>query len=639
MSARRSFFVPGAFTLLLVALALTAADSATPELFTALRSSDTAAVKRLLDGGADANGVDADGTPALMNAVLFSGADSVKLLLDHKANPNARNKIGATALMWAVPDLAKVRLLVDAGAEVDARATNTQRTALLIASSYPRSVPVLQYLLDHGADIHAKDRVGVHALGRATLSADVDVVKFLVEHGVDPNEPGYGTNVRYARQYRPSLEYLLSKGAKAEPNAIANAPHWQDPSLVAQWIERGADVNFAEGNYKRTALMIAASSEQSTAAMLQMLLEKGADPNAEDSDGERPLDWAIYRNDKEKIAVLEKFGAKRGHGPRQKTYPPAAEGGIKDPRVSVEKAVNLLLPTAPAAFEKRGCISCHSQSIVAVAAAEARAKGIAVNEKAVAVNLQQMEIANKRFGELGMQGDQPGGNIIAMGYAMMGIGAEKHPADTIVAQMVHLALALQLPDGTWTPNGVSRPPIEDTLVTAVTMGIRTLTAIPVLGYKAETAVALERSRKWLEAAKVRSAEDRAMKLMGLVWTNAPKAEIDAEIRTILSSQRDGGGWAQRDDMQPDAYATGILLYAMHVAGVPVTSDAYRKGVAYLQSNQYQDGSWFVRTRSYPTQIYFESGYPFGNNQFVSAAAASWSSLAITATLPDRLAQR
>jgi hypothetical protein len=87
-------------------------------------------------------------------------------------------------------------------------------------------------------------------------------------------------------------------------------------------------------------------------------------------------------------------------------------------------------------------------------------------------------------------------------------------------------------------------------------------------------------------------------------------------------------------MQPDAYATGISLYALHVAGVPATDDAYGKGVRYLMQNQYQDGSWLVRTRSFPTQPYFETGYPFGNNQFLSAGAASWSALAIAHTLPD-----
>ena len=147
-------------------------------LFQALQKSDATALKRLLDRGADPNVRDVDGTPALMAAVLYAGADCVKILLDRGADPNAAGNTGATALMWAVPDLAKSRLLIAAGADVNARSKNTRRTPLLVAASYPGSVAVLQLLLDHGADIHAKDRLGVHALGRATLSADVDVAAF-----------------------------------------------------------------------------------------------------------------------------------------------------------------------------------------------------------------------------------------------------------------------------------------------------------------------------------------------------------------------------------------------------------------------------------------------------------------------------
>ncbi len=628
---------------LMFAFALNAAETPTADqLFQALQKSDAASVRRLLERGADPN-ARAGGTPALMAAVLYAGADCVKLLLDRGADPNATNTAGATALMWAVPDLAKSRLLIASGADVNARSKNTQRTPFLVAASYPGSVPVLQLLLDHGADLHAKDRIGVHALGRATLSADVEVVRFLVEHGCDPNEPGYGSTVRYARQYLPSLEYLLSKGAKVEKDALSQSAHWQNPQLLAQWIDRGADVNAATGPYHRTALMTAAASEQAGAATVRLLLEKGANPNAEDIDGERPLDWAIYRNDRDKIAELERFGAMRGHGPRQKTFPPPAAGGIADPRVSVGRAVNLLLPAAPVAYQKRGCITCHSQALVAMAAAEARQRGVAIDEEMEQTNLQQIEASYKIFGELAMQGDQPGGNIITIGYVMMALAAERHPLDTITAQMIHAAAALQLPDGTWTPNGVSRPPMEDTLVTATAMGIRSLTAIPAAGYRAEVEEKLRRARQWLLNVNARSAEDRAMKLMGLVWSKAPRSDIDAEVRAILAAQRnapqDQGGWAQRDDMQADAYATGISLYALHLAGVPVTGDAYLNGVRYLMRNQYQDGSWLVRTRSYPTQPYFESGYPFGNNQFLSAGAASWSALAIAYTLPNPQAVR
>jgi ankyrin repeat protein len=618
---------------LLFALRLFAAETPEP-LFQAIQKADAPAVKRLLNRGADANARDAEGTPALMDAVLYADASCVKRLLDRGANPNATDKAGVTALMWAVPDVAKVKLLVASGADVNAVSKNLGRTPLLIAASYPGSVAALQLLLDHGANIHAKDGRGMHALGRAALSADVEVVRFLVEHGSDPNEPGYGPGVRYARHYRPTLEYLLSKGANVEKDALAMTAHWQDQKLIEAWIERGADVNARAAPYNRTALMTATASEQSGASLVKLLLEKGADPNAEDIDGERPLDWAIYRADRDKIAVLEQFGAARGHGPRQKTYPNAEAGGIADARISVERAVNLLLPAAPVGYQKRTCISCHSQALVAMAAAEARKKGIAINEEIEQTNLKQIEANYKNVADLAMQGDQPGGNIITIGYVIMALRAEQHPFDKIVAELTHAAAALQLPDGYWTPNGVSRPPMEDSLVTATAMGARTLTQYPLPGGNHQLDEKIRRAQHWLLAVDARSTEDRAMKLMGLVWTKAPQSTVEAAVRQVLGQERASGGWPQRDGMEPDAYATGISLYALHTAGVPAIDDAYLKGVRFLQQSQYQDGSWLVKTRSYPTQPYFETGYPFGNNQFISAGAASWSALAIAYTLPN-----
>jgi hypothetical protein len=459
------------------------------------------------------------------------------------------------------------------------------------------------------------------------------VVRFLVEHGCDPNESGYGSNVRYARHYLPTLDYLSSKGANVEKDALAMTALWQDPKLIEAWIEGGADVNARAAPYNRTALMTATASEQSGAALVKLLLEKGADPNAEDIEGERPLDWAISRGDRDKIAVLEKFGATRGHGPRQKTYPNPEAGGIQDPRISVQRAVNLLLPSAPVGYQKRTCISCHSQALVAMAAAEARKKGIAINEEMARTNLKQIEASYRSVADLAMQSDQPGGNIITIGYVMMALAAEQYPFDKITTELTHAAAALQLPDGSWTPNGVSRPPMEDTLVTATAMGARALTMYPV-GRRHQVDEKVERAQHWLLAVDARSAEDHAMKLMGLVWTKAPQSEVQAAVRQVLGQQGPGGGWLQRDGMAPDAYATGISLYALHTAGISPTDGAYLKGVQFLQQNQYQDGSWLVKTRSYPTQPYFETGYPFGNNQFISAGAASWSALAIAYTLPD-----
>ena len=164
--------------------------------------------------------------------------------------------------------------------------------------------------------------------------------------------------------------------------------------------------------------------------------------------------------------------------------------------------------------------------------------------------------------------------------------------------------------------------------------VRALTLYPLAVGKAQVEEKLRRAQRWLLAVDVRSAEDRAMRLMGLAWTKAPRPEVEKAVKGVLDQQQAGGGWRQRDEFEPDAYATGISLYALRAAGVPVTSEAYMRGIKFLQQSQYQDGAWLVKTRSYPTQPYFESGYPFGNNQFISAAGASWATLAIAETLPD-----
>jgi squalene cyclase len=81
-------------------------------------------------------------------------------------------------------------------------------------------------------------------------------------------------------------------------------------------------------------------------------------------------------------------------------------------------------------------------------------------------------------------------------------------------------------------------------------------------------------------------------------------------------------------MQSDAYATGEALVALSEAGMASRNPVYRRGVEFLLKTQLADGSWFVQTRSHQTQIYFESGFPHGRSQFISAAATNWATRAL-----------
>ncbi len=97
---------------------------------------------------------------------------------------------------------------------------------------------------------------------------------------------------------------------------------------------------------------------------------------------------------------------------------------------------------------------------------------------------------------------------------------------------------------------------------------------------------------------------------------------------LVSLQRADGGWAQIPSLGSDAYSTGSALVALHEAGISVTSKTYRRGVQYLLKTQHADGSWRVLTRTLRTQVFFESGFPHGTHQYISAAGTNWATQAL-----------
>jgi hypothetical protein len=117
-----------------------------------------------------------------------------------------------------------------------------------------------------------------------------------------------------------------------------------------------------------------------------------------------------------------------------------------------------------------------------------------------------------------------------------------------------------------------------------------------------------------------------------VWSRVPSTEIATQARRLTALQRPDGGWAQLPTMMPDAYTTGEALYALAVSGMSRTNRAYRAGTAYLLVTQLKDGTWFVRSRAFGFQPYFETGFPHGVDQFISASATAWAILALTYSL-------
>jgi ankyrin repeat protein len=557
----------------------------------------------------------------------------VELLLRHGADANRPDAAGATALMWGAQDAAKVRLLLARGAQVNAR-SKSDRTALVVAAAYPRTRESLRLLLGGGADIRAQ---GAAALAAAVRSADVDVVRFLVERGVDPNTLAPATlRSAYQRHDRATNDYLVSKALRPGSDLLVGAASWHSVEQLTRWADSGADVNArVPGQYGRTPLLTAVTSEDAGVDTIRFLLDRGADPNALTTDGESPLDWATYKGDRAKMQLLAARGATRGNGPRQAAIPPPATRTVTDPRTAVTSGVARVLEVAPKFREQAFCVSCHHNAMPALAAATARRKGIDVNQAQARKNLDDMFTFFETSAPRMMSGDPAvGGEALTAGYVQMALAADNHPLDTVTATIAHWLLARQMPDGSWLGNGVNRPPSEYATISHTAIAAGALKALPLPGRAKEVDASVRRAGQWLLAARPGSAEEHGMRLMGLVWTGAPRARLDAAVRDIRARQEANGGWSQFGRTEPDAYATGLLLHAMHVAGVPADDASVRKGVTFLLSTQYADGAWLVKTHAFPVQPYFESGFPFGRHQWISTAGTSWAAMAIAQMLPD-----
>jgi hypothetical protein len=311
--------------------------------------------------------------------------------------------------------------------------------------------------------------------------------------------------------------------------------------------------------------------------------------------------------------------------------------GETDPAREVRDAVTRALPLiqkgSAGHLEHRSCFACHHQAVPLFAMAAARSRGLAIDEGLFRKHLTSTAAFLDKNRDNYRKGQGQGGQADTAGYAlwMLQRGGWE-PDETTAAVAEYLLLRDQNLDHWRTTS--DRPPSEVSAFTTTFLALRGLDAFATADQKDRARQRIAKAREWLGRAKPRDTEDYVFRLRALKQAGCDPDDVQVAARQLLKAQRPDGGWAQCEPLESDAYATGSALVALHEAGGVATDDAaYRGGVKFLLAAQLGDGTWHVRSRSKPFQLYFESGFPHGKDQFISIAASSWAATALALSLP------
>jgi ankyrin repeat protein len=288
-----------------------------------------AAMKSLLQAGADPDEPGQHGTSALHWRVDLDDLPGAKLLLDARASANGRTQQGINPLSLAIANgsEAMVNLLLKAGADPN-QLEQTGEAQLMMAAEVG-ALPVVKALLAHGAQVDfLESTFGQTALMYAARAGHADIVAALLAAGARPDMAtkvgqaprfiapnsvaGFGFGVGIIRGGVPA-DRGRREPAQGGMTPLHYAARHNHVEVIKQLLKAGARVDAREAN-DITPLLMAISNNNMAAA--HYLLGHGAKVNVQDWYGRSPL-WeavnvrnlyvhnATFRNGIDRPPVLE----------------------------------------------------------------------------------------------------------------------------------------------------------------------------------------------------------------------------------------------------------------------------------------------------------------------------------------------
>jgi len=284
---------------------------------------------------------------------------------------------------------------------------------------------------------------------------------------------------------------------------------------------------------------------------------------------------------------------------------------------------------------ERKCASCHHNTLTAMACEIARQKGVPVTDSFAISNVAAME--NTLAGACNPnQIDRFINANFIIPYVLLGLNAEKYAPSMYTDISVDYIMGQAKADGSFlTESG--RVPLETGDIHLTAMAIRAIQLYASNSKKKRVEQLVPKTKQWLEKQVPTLQQELAFQLLGLHWCGSSADQKTKVFEKLRSIQNKDGGWSQLPTLKSDAYATGQTLYALFESGMVKTEDAvYQKGLNFLLKTQTETGAWVVATRSFPIQPLIDTDFPpYDYNQFISATASNWATIALLNALPDK----
>ncbi|HTL07179.1 MAG TPA: prenyltransferase/squalene oxidase repeat-containing protein [Chitinophagaceae bacterium] len=317
------------------------------------------------------------------------------------------------------------------------------------------------------------------------------------------------------------------------------------------------------------------------------------------------------------------------------THKPARpENNITAIQSSVTRGFTLLQTSGAIMITKSKCASCHHSTMTSMVAATMAKKGITNIDTTARMREMAMLGSLDFIGNPNLNTQFVTAKFLAP-YILLGLHAEKHPADITTDISVDYLMSQAMPDGSYKAE-CARVPLECGDIHLTAMATRAIDLYVSPARRQQAQLLLTRARAWMEKQHPTQQQELAFQLLGLHWTGSSQSAKDAIAQQLLALQNKDGGWSQLPSMKSDAYATGQSLYALEQSGsMAVSNAAFQKGINYLLASQDASGAWLMVTRSNPIQPFVNTQFPpYDDNQFIAAAATNWAVLALAEALPS-----